>query len=64
MLQSTGSKRVGHNLATDNDNVERSGEAKKVTPTFWLLVFSCFPISPPINFSLLPANSDLQGRSF
>ena len=32
MLRSMGSKRVGHNLATDNDNVERSGEAKKVTP--------------------------------
>ena len=64
MLQSMGSKRVGHNLATDSDNVERSSEAKKVTPTFWLLVFSYFPLSPPINFSLLPANSDLQGRSF
>ena len=34
MLQSMGSKRVGHNLATDSDNVERTSEAKKVTPTF------------------------------
>ena len=59
-----GVKRVGHNLATDNDNVERSGEAKKVTPPSGSWSSPVSPSSHPSTLAFsLPTLTYREGAS-